>query len=1691
MQTSSNKMKSWVFASPLAPETIRTCERLNLLRAVFLTGLLFSGGLAHSQVSPGPGFPNVNRATVGEISQTITDRSDNRARTVGLDFINGYLTMDSREVSSNGSPESMQVWDISNPAVPVEIANARTGVQSSMHTATLLLPHHRITGRGSNSMNVQNPLSLRKEAPPGFSPIDNGTRGLSLLPYQYTGGTTVEISDARTGARLSTIRHGFEGAATPFGNLLIIAGIRDQARGFATYDISNPANPVLLDLIGPNDPVWEDNNPSYEYFFWKHYLVLPNVQGAQDCAFVDFSNPRDLRHVLHMVSTGTAGTTGVYSELPGRTRYAQFQDNKMFLGAGIYDMTPLDSGLPPTLLKVDNHNGEYMLPLGNLYVSAENSDQGAINGLPGSPYRMKIFSHQTARDTSRPTVALHNPSPGAVNQHVKSRIAVMIHETLDYATITNSTFRVFPLSGGPDVTGTLNWHDKDILTFTPNADLAPGTTYRVLVVDGGIKDVSGNGIVGKSFDFTTAGGAAPPIVMADPGCEQYPVAVGGTATLSVGATGGAGQLQYSWSFGDGTPPTAYSSSAASISHVYTNKGHYTVQVNVRDSGSPIQTASKSLVVTVASTTNAPPSSKGSQIVLDSEGRRIWSVNSDNNTVTAIDADTFVKVTEFAVGKDPRSIAVDGSGNLWVTCLDDNRIEVRSRTGLFVKALDFGHGARPHDVVFNSTKTFAYVSLMGSGKVVRINPALAQLQIDVELDAGANATAMAVDSSRDKLLVSRFISPDSSGEVRQFGNAGGNIAPTQMIGLPLDTTSAETGQSGRGLPNYLADVAIDPFNEFAYVASKQDNILRGGFRNGEALTHDSTVRAIVSKISLATNLQVARFDIDNSAQPSAMAFSTHGDYLFIALQGNNHLRVMDTFTGGLVATLDTGKAPQGICFDPSTRRLFVNNMIDRTVSVFNLDEALRTGAFPQVAHTTVSTVANEIMPAQVLAGKRIFYDASDPRMGSEGYMNCAVCHQDGDHDGRVWDFTNRGEGLRNTTNLRGRSGSGHGNVHWSANFDEIQDFELDIVNAFGGTGFLMQQGGANPPLGAPNAGRSADLDALAAYVTSLGAESIEKSPYRRADGRLTVEAAKGKKLFEGTVLPQSGTAALSCVSCHDPATGYTTSTISNSAGGTLNLRNVGTLKPSSGQRVGAALTGIDTPTLLGVHASAPYLHDGSAATVAAVFTQFVSGASLGTDGAAHNLSASGYNLSPVETDQLIAYILQIDGSADGDVTAPTAPSGLLAIGGVGSISLNWSDNGETDVASYTVYRSTSSQTYGAPLVTGLALSEFLDTTVVAGVTYYYTVIAVDSNDNESLSSLQAFATPAMGNLPPAFTQDPILAGSVPQGVAISGSIAGLAADPESDEMTFSKVSGPGWLDVSSSGTYEGTPGAANVGTNTFTVQVEALGGIDTAILSITVNPIVKYTAVANGTVSVSGPQTVAYNGTITVTAIPNPGYRFVRWSDDSTMNPRTDANVIANLDITAIFEIDLPLGWQTADIGGPAISGNVTESAGVFTVQGSGAGITGTSDQFRFVYKTMSGDCSITARINGHPNATRDSIAGVMIRESIDRASKFAATAHRGNANSNMRAIRRTAVGGSPSNAGSQSLQPETGCWVRVTRRASDNSLEMSASPNGTNWTVINTTRVTMGTNVLVGIAVTSGNNSVLDTGLFDDVEVGP
>jgi hypothetical protein len=220
--------------------------------------------------------------------------------------------------------------------------------------------------------------------------------------------------------------------------------------------------------------------------------------------------------------------------------------------------------------------------------------------------------------------------------------------------------------------------------------------------------------------------------------------------------------------------------------------------------------------------------------------------------------------------------------------------------------------------------------------------------------------------------------------------------------------------------------------------------------------------------------------------------------------------------------------------------------------------------------------------------------------------------------------------------------GHGRVHWSANFDEIQDFEQDIRNAFGGTGFMSNTdyfaGTRSTSLGDPKSGISPDLDALAAYVSSL--TSYPRSP-ARTNGTSSSAGLNGRQHFM----------ALQCFTCHGGPD------FTDSAYG--DLHNVGTIKPSSGNRLGGPLTGIDTPTLRGIAGSAPYLHDGSAPDVASVFNS-----TNAPNGSPH---AAFRNLSSTEQTELLSFLSELDGS---EAAAPAASPRLSFATHASAVTLTW-------------------------------------------------------------------------------------------------------------------------------------------------------------------------------------------------------------------------------------------------------------------------------------------------------------------------------------------------------------------------------------------------------------------------------------
>jgi regulation of enolase protein 1 (concanavalin A-like superfamily) len=180
---------------------------------------------------------------------------------------------------------------------------------------------------------------------------------------------------------------------------------------------------------------------------------------------------------------------------------------------------------------------------------------------------------------------------------------------------------------------------------------------------------------------------------------------------------------------------------------------------------------------------------------------------------------------------------------------------------------------------------------------------------------------------------------------------------------------------------------------------------------------------------------------------------------------------------------------------------------------------------------------------------------------------------------------------------------------------------------------------------------------------------------------------------------------------------------------------------------------------------------------------------------------------------------------------------------------------------------------------------------------------------------------------------------------------------------------------------------------------------------------------------------------------------------------------------------LPSGWTSSDVGSVGIAGSASYAAGTFTVSGSGADIWGTADGFRYVYRTLTGDGSITARVASLQGADPWTKAGVMIRESLAAGSKHAfSLITTGNG---VAFQRRTATDDvSTHTGGPGGTAPQ---WVRLVRTG--NTISAYSSTNGTTWTLLGTDTIGMTSTVYVGLAVTSHDNGAAATATFDNVVV--
>lgn len=709
-------------------------------------------------------------------------------------------------------------------------------------------------------------------------------------------------------------------------------------------------------------------------------------------------------------------------------------------------------------------------------------------------------------------------------------------------------------------------------------------------------------------------------------------------------------------------------------------------------------------------------SSSSPIALSDDDALLAVVNNLNDSVTLINVagDANTKLAEVKVGHEPRTVALSPDKHwAYVTNQASASVSLIDLT-TNQKVQDIPVGGEPYGVALTPDGTRAYVANSASNSVSIIDTASNTVTATIPIP-GVQPRGIAITNNnggtgQQFIYVTQFLSqPTASGSPNRDKGSEGKVFVlstaddaqiqgvitlaahdagfaadrTKFGGTEADPTAAYPNQlqaivlkNGRG---YLPNVAASPEGPIKFnvdtqaflsvfdVAAKSE--LAGGTINLQTAVKTQTFKP---KLFVANPWAIAFLHNGNAGY----VVSAASDVLVkVNLDGNGIPSVvLDPADGDTtrVSLIDVGKNPRGIVINNADTRAYVMNYISKDVSVVDLTQA------PQ---KEVSRIQSVDLPAagsdatKFLLGNELFNSSRGhfdegvaERLSSEGWQACASCHPDGLTDGVVWAFA---AGPRKTIPLNGTfsltNQTGDQRVlNYSAIFDELQDFELNIRGVSGGVGLIVKDGTTDqePNVKAfdpPNAGRPQlhvngipAWDAITAWVQFKVPSPV--SPYTGIDPNSDIaqEIAKGRQLFTQA----------KCQVCHGGAK-WSTSQVDYARTSpfpetiTLGvdpepptgqlarfLHQVGTFDPANPlektannqQALGQA--GFNPPSLLSIYAFSPYLHNGSCSTLDCVLANQAHRDAGGVTGALDDPAAQA---------AVVKFLISIDAS-----TEPIAP-----------------------------------------------------------------------------------------------------------------------------------------------------------------------------------------------------------------------------------------------------------------------------------------------------------------------------------------------------------------------------------------------------------------------------------------------------
>ncbi|MCI0376435.1 MAG: c-type cytochrome [Gemmataceae bacterium] len=594
-------------------------------------------------------------------------------------------------------------------------------------------------------------------------------------------------------------------------------------------------------------------------------------------------------------------------------------------------------------------------------------------------------------------------------------------------------------------------------------------------------------------------------------------------------------------------------------------------------------------------------SSNSLLDVSPDSKWLLVANTDNGTVTVVDTATKKAVREIKVGEKPEGVSWIGNGpRAVVTLYRDNAVVFfDASTGTVDKKLPVAH--EPYGVVADPQGKTAWVTHEYPGIVSELD--LDKQSVVREIKVGSHVRGIAHSPTENRVYVSEFY----TGILRAVDLASGKVVDSW---------------NGHDTDNLCRHVLLHPNRPKAYLAHIRSRVTVN-HGAGSIFPQLSIIDLRPGDDKRRTSFRMDTFNgIYVTCNPWEAAMTPDGKKMFVIYAGTNDMNVCtvidDDYNEIDRDSLPTqiGKNPRAVRVSPDGQTLYIYNAMDFAVTAYAVNSMKKLAMIP---------VCEPPKTPEWVRGKILFNSSLSP-MTSRRWIACSSCHPDGHHDARVWQ---QPEGKRETTALLGLAHTQP--LHWSADRDETQDFEFTIRSQLmQGIGLmkgpLKAKKGFEPvELDVVTSGKSKDLDALAIYCNAF---DFPLSPHVAAPGKLSEAAQRGKALFFRK--------ELGCATCHSGPY-FTDSTLQKP----YKLHDVGTGNDDPTEKMGAKY---DTPTLLGIYRTAPYLHHGKAKTLHEVLTAF-------NKGDRHGKTSQ---LAKAEIDDLVEFLKALPYETPPAVTENTSP-----------------------------------------------------------------------------------------------------------------------------------------------------------------------------------------------------------------------------------------------------------------------------------------------------------------------------------------------------------------------------------------------------------------------------------------------------